>query len=334
VSKPSLLINLPPGFFAHPQLKPAFKRLASLGTLRKRSHNRPDEIARDLAWAELVLMWSWPRFTDELLAPCERLRFAAKLDITQSAAKVCLSRRLPVSVGRPAWSPAVAEMALTLILSTLRRTSDYHAQMRQGREAWVKSFPDDIDPLERQLAGRRVGIVGFGQIGRRLAELLAPFHVDLTTFDPYITDAAASSLGAKRVDLDALCRTSDVLVLCASNNPDSAHLLGAKQLDALPKNAVLVNTARAALVDTTALVARLRKGDLFAAIDVFDAEPLPTKHPLRKLPNAYLTPHRAGGVMESVLRMLAMLTDDIDNYLQGRPLKYPLTERMLPMLDA
>jgi phosphoglycerate dehydrogenase-like enzyme len=87
-------------------------------------------------------------------------------------------------------------------------------------------------------------------------------------------------------------------------------------------------------VDTDALVARLGEGDFYAAIDVFDSEPLAKNHPLRKLPNAYLTPHRAGGVMESVQRILTWLIDDIEAHLAGRSRQYALTEQMIPMLDG
>lgn len=332
--KINLLVNLPPGFYRVPQLRPIFRRLGASASLRKRSHNTADEIRKDLAWADAVLMWSWPKLLPELLDAAPRLRFLGHLDLTQKAAKVALERGLAVSVSRSGFSPAVAEMALTLVLTSLRRTSDYHAAMRKGSETWITSFPDEIDPLERELTGRSVGIIGFGRIGRRLGELLQPFHPRLRIADPYVTAEAAAAAGAEKVELDELLRTSEVVVLCAASNPGSKHLLGAKQIRSLPKHALLVNVARAALVDTDALVARLKKGDLFAAIDVFDQEPLPKSHPLRKLPNAYLSPHRAGGLMASVERILNYLVDDLEAHLAGRERRYALTEAMIPSLDG
>ncbi len=332
--KISLLVNLPEGFYRTRSLRPVLARLGSFARVRKRSHNTPEEIAKDLAWAEVVLMWSWPPLLDDLLDAAPKLRMIAQLDTSQGAARVAIRRGIPISTGRSAWSPAVAEMALTLILTVLRKAGDYHAAMRRGDEHWVGSFPDDIDPLERQLTGRSVGIVGLGRIGQRLAELLGPFRCDLRAYDPYLPAKVAKGVGARLCELDELLGESEVVVLAAASNEGTQHLLGAREIRRLRKQALLVNVARAALVDTDALLGRVSKGDLFLACDVFDAEPLPADHPLRWAPNAYLTPHRAGGVMESVHRILTMLIDDIENHLAGRKLAHPLTERMVDALDA
>lgn len=331
---PNVLVNLPEGFFRTPAVQPILARLEQFGPVRKTSHNAPHEIAADLAWADAVLMWSWPGLDDALLDQAPKLQFAAHLDISQSAARVALRRGLPVSQGRAAFSPAVAEMALTLILSSLRRTSTFHRQMAEGGEPWVASFPDDIDPLERELTGMTVGVIGLGKIGQRLAELLAPFRCTLLVIDPFVPDSVIAKFGGERATLDVAAGRVDVLVVCAASNEGTRRLLGAAQIEALKPNALLVNVARAALVDTDALVERLRRGDLFAALDVFDQEPLPADHPLRSLTNAYLTPHRAGGIMASVERILNGLIDDMEAHFAGRPRLHALTEAMVPALDA
>lgn len=332
--RPRLLVNLPAGFFDNPALTALWQRLDGLAEVRKTSCNTSDEILPFLKEADAVLMWSWPRFTPEMLAECPELKFSANLDLTQAGAKTLLAHGMAVSIGRRAFSPAVAEMALTLILAALRRTSSHHAQMWQGDETWVKAFPDDIDPDERQLTGRSVGIVGFGGVGHRLAQLLAPFQCDLAIYDPYLPASVPEQQGVKPLTLDALVAHSEILVLCASANEGSDHLLGAAQIQALRPRAVLVNVARASLVDTDALIARLQKGDLYAALDVFDKEPLPADSPLRSLPNVYLTPHRAGGIIESVQRILTYLIDDYEAFLHGAERRHALTEAMLPTLDV
>ncbi|MGD0093050.1 MAG: NAD(P)-dependent oxidoreductase [Planctomycetota bacterium] len=332
--KINLLVNLPEGFFTALALTPAFARLERIAVLRKTSHNTAAEVESDLAWADAVLMWSWPMLTHELLDKAPRLKFSAQLDVGQRAARIALDRGFPVSVARRGFSPAVAEMALGLILSTLRKISCYHAAMRAGTESWIRRFPADIDPDERQLTGRPVGLVGFGGVGRRLAELLTPFRCELRVHDPFVPDEIAGQFGAAKVPVLELVKSSDVVVLCASSNQGTAKLLGAAEIAALRRGAVLVNVARAALVDTAALSARLQQGDLYAAIDVFDKEPLPAESPLRTLPNAFLTPHRAGGIFASVERILAQLADDLEAHLAGRPRQHALTEAMLPSLDA
>lgn len=332
--KPRLLVNLPPGVFRCPQLKGVLARLGRLATLRKRSHDKSEEIARDLAWAGGVLMWAWPPLTHDLLAHCPRLRFAGHINLTQGIAKAELEHGLVVSEARHGWSPAVAELALGLILCGLRKISDYHAAMRQGTEHWVSDFPVDIDPLERQLTGRAVGIVGFGGIGRRLAELLEPFHVHLKVYDPYVPKVVAERLEGKLAPLMDLVRSSEIVVLCAANTAETKHLLGRKEIAALRKNALLVNVGRAWLVDMAALTKRLEKGDLFAALDVFEKEPLPLDSPLRKLKNAWLTPHRAGAPIESVVRIMNWLADDFEAFLRGKPLQHELTLDMLHCLHG
>jgi phosphoglycerate dehydrogenase-like enzyme len=335
MTKPNLLINLPPGFFATPASRAILDRAAALaGATRMTSHNTPDEIRADLAWADLLLYWSWPVLDDALLDQAKKLRWVGQLDCAKPGAETCLRRQLPVSITRWCWSPAVAEMALTLTLTLLRRVGDYHHAMRSGNESWVKSFPSDIDVRERELTGRRVGIIGFGRIGRRFRELLTPFRCQAMVHDPFLPAGVAADADATQVDLPTLLSTCDVVVVCAANNSGSMKLIGAPEIALLRRDAVFINVARSALVDYRALAERLAKGDMQAALDVFDQEPLPADEPLRRLPNCHLTPHRAGGVMASVERGLSWLVDDCERHLQGQPLQHALTAAMVPGLDG
>lgn len=329
-----LLVNLPKGFFKVKVLKPVFARLEARAQVRKRSWDTLEDLAPDLAWADAVIMWGWPTLTEDVLKNCPRLRFAGHLDVNQPTARAEFARGLTVSLAKKAWSPAVAEMALTLILACLRKTSMYHAAMRTGKEKWVRRFPDDIDPDERQLTGRSVGIVGFGAIGRRLAELLGPFSCKIAIFDPYLPEGVETRYGAQRMELGQLMESSEVVVICAASNPGTRRLIGKKEIRALRKGAVFVNVARSALVDYDELARRLKKREIYAALDVFDREPLERTSPLRKLENAFLTPHRAGGIMESVVRIITWLVDDYEAFLDGKPLAHRLTEDMLPSLDG
>ncbi len=324
-----LLVNLPSTFFWRPELTASFDRLRSLGEMRTTSHDDLGSMLPDLEWAEAVVMWAWPVFGEEVLRELPDLRFVGQINTTAQMASGCLRLGIAHSEVRHAWSPAVAEMALALMLAGLRRTSEYHIAMRAGMEAWVDRFPADIDARERELTGRPVGIVGFGRIGQRLAELLAPFHVELRAYDPHLPAEVAAPFGARLVSLPEIVAESDVVVLCAANTEEARHLLDADAVAGLRKDAVLVNVGRSMLVDMDALARRLERGDLVAMLDVFDEEPLPADSPLRSLPNAYLTPHRAGGVISSVVRSLDMLADDLEAFLGGRPLRYGVTEAML-----
>jgi phosphoglycerate dehydrogenase-like enzyme len=327
-----ILVNLPTGFFRTPQLEPVWQKLEEMGTLRKTSHDTPEQIRADLIWAQAVIMWAWPTLDKELLSAAKDLKFAGHINLGQSMAKAELDHGLAVSELRHGWSPAVAEMALTLLLAGLRKTSAYHLAMKQGAEAWVEDIPADVDASERQLAGRKVGIAGFGGIGQRLAQLLEPFGVELLVHDPFIPQEILDKYNARAVDMPALARQSEAVVLCAANTSQSRHLLGKEEIEAMDADAVLVNVGRSSLVDMEALRQRLARGQLTAMLDVFDSEPLPADDELRKLPNAFLTPHRAGGIMESVQRILTALVEELDRFRTGRDLQYAVTREMFPSL--
>lgn len=330
-----ILVALPDKtFFEEPELEPIYQRLERLGEVRRTWQQGEQELPEHFTWAQASLSWWWPVVNDRVLDAAPEMEFLGRIDIDQSGARAALARGLAVSCTRGGFSPAVAEMALTLILTTLRRVSDFHARMRTGEESWVQRFPGDIDSTERELTGRSVGIIGFGGIGRRLAQLLSPFNCDLRVVDPYVGEDAAAGLGGRLVDMAELVSASDVVVLAASCNPGTRHLLGAAEIEAMPRNAVLVNVARSALVDMGALVKRLRRGDLFAALDVFDVEPLAADDELRSLPTAHLTPHRAGGIAASAERILTWLVDDLEAHFQGRPLKHAVDEGMVSSLDG
>ena len=333
-SRLRVLVNLPVGFFQSTLLAPIWSELDAFADVTKVSGNTPEELLPHLKKADAILMWSWPKLTDAMLDECPNLRFSGNIDIGQQAAKVLLARDIPVSVSRRGFSPSVAEMALLLMLECLRRTPTFHAQMWRAEEPWVAKFPDDIDNDERQLTGRRVGIIGFGGVGQRLAQLLAPFECHIQIHDPFLPDAISQKFGVQNVSLDSLIAHSELLVLCASANSGSRHLLEARHTEALAPKTVLVNVARAALIDSSALLARLQRNDIYAALDVFDAEPLAKDSPLRQLPNVYLTPHRAGGVMESVTRILQYLVDDLKAWHSHQPRQHILTEAMIPSLDG
>lgn len=322
-TQPRIHVNLLPGFFTAPQLQASWARLETLAEVSRSSVHTPEDIDPYLNNLDAILMWSWPQPTAAQLDRLgKRYTFSGHLDLVQGHAQALLDRGVALSASRSGFSPAVAEMALLLILTSLRRASTYHAAMWSGTETdqhWLKNFPDDIDPNERQLTGRRVGIIGFGKVGQRLGELLKPFNCRVQIVDPFLPDAVAEKCGVQKVSLETLAAENEVVVLCAASNSGTQRLINQAVIDRLQPNAVFVNVARAALVETDALMARLQRGELFAALDVFDREPLDKDSPLRRLPNLYLTPHRAGGIMESVQRNIDWLIDDFEAHLKGEP---------------
>ena len=331
----NILVNLPDPYYRASAMRPIWRKLRPLGTVRFRSHDKQETFAKDAAWADAILMWSWPAPSPESLTGAPNLRFSGHIDLRQSSARALFDKGVAVSVVKKCWSPAVSELALGLILASLRRTSNHHLAMWQGREKWlgVRDLPVQ-DPHERQLTGLSVGIVGFGAIGRRLAEFLAPFQVKLLVHDPFILPDVIATAGGTPVTISQMMRQAEVVVLAAAANSGTKHLIGAREIRAMRPGAVLVNTARAALVDQNALIKRLQGGNFYAALDVFDPEPLPKNSPLRRLPNAYLTPHRAGGILESVQRAATMLVEELLAFSENRPRAHALTPAMVSSLDG
>lgn len=213
-------------------------------------------------------------------------------------------------------SNTVAECALLLILSTMRRSSNWALAMHVRGE-WKKGrHPDTIS-----LFHRRVGIHGLGAIGRELVKLLAPFHVEISAYSPSVPDETFQELGIHRAaTLEELFSNSDVLVELAPGKPENYHLVGEELLERLPDQAVFVNVGRGMVVDTEALIRVAKRRQMQIALDVYETEPLPKDSPLRGLPNTTLLPHLAGPTPDRRCDCGEMAVANIANYLNHDPL--------------
>ena len=208
----------------------------------------------------------------------------------------------------------VAEFALALILQGLHQLKHYRDGL-MAKEPWGEIQAT----MHHELSNKTVGIVGLGSIGRRVAELLQPFHVELLVYDPYVSDEVLKKYSAKRVELVELCSRSQVVTVHAGLTDETRGLIGAEALGAIQDGAMLVNTSRSPVIDSAALVAELKKNRFRAALDVFDKEPLADDDPLRDLENAYLTPHVAGSFSPDVLtRNARTVMSDAMAVLEGR----------------
>jgi phosphoglycerate dehydrogenase-like enzyme len=172
------------------------------------------------------------------------------------------------------------------------------------------------------LAGARLGVVGLGRIGTRVARVAAAFEMDVVAWSPHLTPERAVEAGVRAVAKRELLSSADVVSLHLQLAPSTRGILGADDLAAMRPGAHLVNTARAGLVDTDALVTALREGRLAGAgLDVFDEEPLPLDHPLRILPNVLALPH-LGYVSESnYRRFFGEAVEDVAAWLAGEPVR-------------
>jgi D-3-phosphoglycerate dehydrogenase / 2-oxoglutarate reductase len=204
---------------------------------------------------------------------------------------------------------AVAEMALALLFTVTRHVLTADAEVRAGQV-----FRDGTIPYQRfrawEVAGRTAGLVGLGAVARALRWRLTGLGVNVIACDPYHDEA--------RHSLDELLAEADIVSLHAPVTDDTVGMIGERQFAAMRDGAVFLNTARAQLHDTDALVAALRSGKVAAAgLDHFVGEWLPTDHPLAGMPNVVLTPHIGGATWNTEARQAQMVADGLEALLGG-----------------
>jgi phosphoglycerate dehydrogenase-like enzyme len=208
---------------------------------------------------------------------------------------------------------ATAELALGLILAAARGIPAGDAAIRAG--AFQTGTRAGIE-----LAGRTLGIIGLGRIGQRLARAGAALGMDILAWSRNLTQAAAAAAGAALTPLPDLLRRADVVSLHLVLSDRSAGLLGAAELGLMKPGAILVNTARAGLIDQPALLAALHEGRLTAALDVHDIEPMPAGHKLLAAPNTVLTPHLGYATGQTMRDFYRQSIANVLAYLAGAPI--------------
>lgn len=208
---------------------------------------------------------------------------------------------------------ATAELAVALMQAAGRRIVETDGILRRGE--WAGWEPEQF--LGRELGGATVGLVGFGRIGRRVAELLTGFDVTLAFTARQPMEAHAAWYSARRMELDDLLAVSDFVSLHVSLTPETRHLIDARALARCKPGAILVNTSRGGVVDTDALVAALRDGPLAAAgLDVYEDEPaVPAE--LVALPNTVLVPHIGSATRSTRDAMATLCADNVIAVLSG-----------------
>lgn len=328
MTQPNVLVLASDVLFQHFFTERSLKKLEEV-TSWSRSALREDspELRSEIANAD-VLMTTWhsPFLTAEMLGQEPRVKLIAHCggEVKSRVAEEIFEFVTITNAADP-MARGVAEMALALALTLVRRIPDYAQEMRDG----VVRTNEEVSEGET-FFGRRVGIVGFGRIGRAFARLLPPFGVDVLVSDPYAMPQSVAAHGASLVGLDELVASCSVVVVCAALTPETRGLFDKRRLSLLMNGAYLINVARGGLIDVDALLEELRRGRITAALDVTDPlEPLPVEHELRRLPNVILTPHIAAGGIEMRREMGAMAVEEVVRFAKGDPPLNRVTPEML-----
>lgn len=247
------------------------------------------------------------------IAACPSLKVISKhgVGVSNIAVDAATERGVPVYVTPGANAQSVAELTIGLMLAAARRIARLDGELRAGR--WTRAQ----DGL--QLAGRRLGLVGFGQVGQRVARVAMALGMEVHAFDPQLQGASPVEGVQLHRSLETLLPCSEVLSLHVPLTSATRNLIDARALEQLPPGALLVNTARGEVVDESALMERLRDGRLAGAgLDTMATEPLPPGHPLAQLPTVVLTPHVGGSTAAALDAMAEGAARNILGFLQGR----------------
>lgn len=274
----------------------------------------------------LLTGWGITRLDESVLAGANALRI-----IGHSAGSVkgfitpaVFDRDIIVTHAASRIADSVAEFALTMALVGLKRPDLFGAQMRAGY-LWEQN--SDV-PLH-EIASKCVGILGCGYVGQRAVTLFKAVGADVRVYDPYLPTERADALGVIKMDLDSLLKTCQIISVHLPSTAETSRLLCSEKLALIQDKAIFINTARSWVLDEEALTAELASGRFWAALDVFEQEPLPHDSPLRQMPNVLLTPHIAGRTEESYKNLLGTVIQEFARFAAGQPLHYQVTRDML-----
>jgi D-3-phosphoglycerate dehydrogenase len=284
---------------------------ADVQVFTERGADDEAELIRRLQGADgAINIRAHAKFTDAVLAACPNLRiisiWGTGTDNVDLAA--CEKRGVTVKSTPGVNANAVAEHSVALMLAVMRRVASMDADLRGGK--WAKA------PLA-QLEGKTVGIVGFGAIGRRVAKLVSAFDAKVLAFTRTPDNGRVAAAGATAVSIETLMRESDVVSLHLRLDRTTTGFIGRERLAMMKPSAILVNTARGALVEKTALLDALGRGTIAGAgLDVFHEEPIPPSDAILSLPNVVLTPHVAGNTPEVIAAGLEMAVRNIEAFFE------------------
>ncbi len=276
----------------------------------------------------LILCHGAPEITAEMLELAPDLRFIGDLESDRFARRIDLDaawargiRTVDTTNGS---SYPVAEWALGLILLCMRNGATHFRRMIQG-QTWADQVLVRASP--GMLAGKRVGLIGAGHMGRHLLKLLRPFDVEVWVHDPYLAHDMAEALGFLQTSLDNLLSHCHVVVCTAPLTPATQGMIGARELALLRSGTVFVNVSRGAIVDSAALISRLKQGDIFAGLDVFDPEPVPPESEILRLPNVFVAPHVGYYSGHSRPLFFKLMVDELERFFHGHETYFDLTPR-------
>ena len=276
-----------------------------------------EEIAPRIGDAEFVFL-NKCRMDEQILSQCPNLKWVGIIATGTDNLDLEACRRHGVSVANvPGYSTySVAQMTFSLLLAICQCAERYDRAVKDG--FWQLGIPQSYGLLpQMELYGKTFGVYGYGSIGQQSARIAKAFGMRVLVCTRTVRPEYAAD-GVEFVDLDTLLRQSDVLSLHCPATPQTRGLISAEALQKIKRGAILLNTARGALVDEAAVTEALHTGQLgFYGADAFATEPLPADSPLRREPHALLTPHIAWTTKEALQNLMDITTQNLSSFLDG-----------------
>ncbi|NOU97187.1 hydroxyacid dehydrogenase [Paenibacillus sp. LMG 31456] len=282
-----------------------------------------EELAEMVSDAEVIITsWGSPSLSEEALEKAVKLHSIghAAGTVKNLVPKQIFSRGVRVFSAAPRIALSVGEYCLAALLASLRHLPTLDASLRAGqwRELGLKG---------RELTGSTIGIISASSTARAFIKLLAPFQVNVLVYDPYLSEEAAAALNVTRASLEEVM-SCPIISVHAPKLPATERMLTRELLALIPNGAVFINSSRGPVVDEQAFMDELNSGRFFAALDVFEKEPLVADSPIRSLPNVLITPHVAGASVQGHLSLMEEVVKDIIRGLNEEKTTYEVSERM------
>ena len=293
-------------------------------SIREFSGN-PKQLVQELRDEEILVVHAAP-VTDAVMdaSPNMKLVCCARGGPVNIDVKAATERKITVVAAPGRNAEAVADYVLGVIIVLARNLSLANLFLREKRKFDRASFEKFFG---YELGGKTLGLIGYGNVGSRVAKRALAFGMSILVYDPFIPKSRIEAPGIKVAEMDALISNSDFVSLHARESEENNNMFGKRQFDLMKKTGFFINSARGSLLDEEALLEALRSNKIAgAALDVLKKEPVSPDNPLVSMDNVFITPHIAGASREVPLRGAEIVAAQIKNYIAGQPVEGVLNQ--------
>ena len=251
-----------------------------------------------------------PNLDKKLLSKAKKLKAIINVEsnfMKNMDYEYCFKKGIHVIATSPVFSKPVAEIALGMTLSLLRNIHIAHSDFLNGKE----KYGLESNLKASLLSEKKIGLLGFGDLAKSLYPLLLPFTKDINVYDPWVPKTKIKKLGFKSISLNQMFKKCEVIYVLAAVTTKNKNLIDKKLLNKMKSNSLFILMSRAAVVNFNDLIKRVKKGDIFVAIDVFPKEPVAKNNPIRKVKNILFSAHRAGALETAFYNMGNIVLKDM-----------------------